>query len=106
MTTPHIICEQDVINTLEATASRFFEDVLGMDYAPLVTDESDLSDFSFSGGMPADTMSSTLREKYEAWDAWVIDRINTRYGVALTTTRIKMVLLLSQIDASFNRTIQ
>lgn len=101
------ICEQDVIDTLTCTATRFFDDVFGMDYSRvLTTDESDLSDFSFSGDMPTGPEVSTLREEYARWDAWVIARINSLYGITFTSTRIKLVLLLSQVESSRTQTIQ
>jgi hypothetical protein len=106
-TPPTIFCEQDAIVALETTATHFFRDVLDLDYgSALVTDESDLSDFSFSGHMPPGAKGSSLKEEYSRWDAWVIASISKRYDVNLKTTRIKMVLLLSQIETSLRRTLQ
>ena len=96
-----VIAEQDVIDSMEHIAVPFFEDVLQLDYrAVLVTDESTLSDFCFSG-LPegAIPQSADYKQARSMWDRFVVDRIATCYGLALATTSIRLVELFGRIEA-------
>lgn len=99
--TPGLTITQDGIEQFEATAVQFFDEVLDLDFgACLVTDEADLSDFSFNG-QPAGTLdieAMSQRELLQAWDRWVLARVKAVYGIELSTTQINLVSLFRQIE--------
>jgi hypothetical protein len=98
--TPALTITQDQIEDFQQTGSQFMRDLLGVDEA-LLTDISELSDFTFSG-MPIGTLDTSLplRELTATWDAWAIAEVESRYGITLTTTKVNMVALLNQIEVS------
>lgn len=96
-----IVADRWQIEDYETVAEEFFRAVLDLDYAEcLVTDESNLSDFS-SCGMPetAAAEALTLDELYAAWDVWVIPVIYRQYGLSIDDTNILLVELFDQILA-------
>lgn len=102
------VADSSTIEGLMDLARPFFKDILDKDVdACMLTDESDLSDFAFSGLKDEDNLireGMSLKESYAAWDRWVIEKILSVYGIGLTTTKIKIVNLLrdiSKIEASF-----
>lgn len=99
------ICEQDHIDDYAAEAREFFHHILGKDFdACLVTDESSLSDFSFSGA-PDGVIpeQGTLQECYRAWDNWVLSAISRRYGIEDIKTRIRLLTLFDRIRRDRSR---
>lgn len=100
--TEKIVIEQDGIDAFEETAAAFMRDVLGFNLGlPMMTDHSDLSDFAYHGDFPDNLMDPVLpRKQWTAnWDKWVIGEIQSKYGIALTTTVIKLTDLFRQIEA-------
>ena len=101
MTKPTITFAQiDKIEFLEETAVLFFSQILDLNYNEcFVSDESTLSDFS-SCGLPysADDKDLPLDKLYGQWDRYVINEINTIYGIQLSNTNINIVELLHRID--------
>lgn len=96
-----VVCEQDLIDTYSALADEFLQDILGMSLdRVLITDESSLSDFSFSG-QPEGTLPEhgTLSQLHDAWDAWVVPRVCERYGIEPFKTNIRLVALFEAITA-------
>jgi len=99
------ICEQDHIDDYAPEAREFFCHILGKDFdACLVTDESSLSDFSFSG-VPEGVIpeQGTLQECYRAWDNWVLSAISRRYGIEDIKTRIRLLALFDRIRRDRSR---
>lgn len=94
-----VIADQDVIDQFDDIGAEFFDTVLGLTYSEcLVTDESRLSDFAFSG-LPDDDSSKDddLNTLYDKWDAWVIEKIASQYGLRLEKTGVTLVQLFEQI---------
>ncbi len=99
------ICDQDFIDDYAAEGRVFFTRVLGMDFDKcLLTDDSSLSDFSFSG-QPEGTLpkDATLNECYDAWDRWVLSEIERHYGIRGIKTSIRLLTLFEQIRQDSNR---
>lgn len=91
---------KDEVRQYLSTADAFFERIFGMEAQnALLTDESQLSDFSFSGEGFSDVQCDSLNEAYRAWDAWVLQRIYLEYGLPLTKTTIRMTTLFAQLEA-------
>lgn len=97
---PELTVTQDQIEDFQQVGAQFMSDVFGLDDA-LLTDISELSDFTFSG-MPVGALDTSrpLRELTETWDAWAIAEVQARYGITLTTTKVNMVTLLNQIEVA------
>lgn len=97
---PALTISQDQIDDFQQTGSQFMRDLLGVDGA-LLTDTTELSDFTFSG-MPIGALDTSrpLRELTAAWDAWAIAEVQSRYGITLTTTKVNMITFLNQIEVS------
>jgi hypothetical protein len=106
-TTPVItMCEQDFILGAGPIGAEFFEKILGMSIDDvLITDESQLSDFSFCGDCDAvSDLSLTLNQAYSLWDSWVLAKIKDEFGLELQSTRITLVTLFAQLEALSNST--
>lgn len=76
------------------------QEVLGLDFEHVViTDLSDLSDFTYSG-MPAGSLNTALPAKdlVAIWDKWAIARVQELYGITLTTTVVNLICLFNQIE--------
>jgi len=102
------LAPQERIEMYESTASEFFRAVLDLDYREcVVTDESRLMDFA-SCGMPDDLADETsgLAALYEAWDAWVVPIIRSRYGVGDICPAVLLVDLFEQIESARRRVQQ
>lgn len=96
---------QDDIELYEETARRFFREVLDMDSSEcLITDESYLSDFS-SCGMPDELAdkTSSLKELYTAWDAWVLGELKSRYGLEYASTAMSLLVLFRDLEQHWCR---
>jgi hypothetical protein len=94
------IASQDHIELYDATARRFFCEVLDMDSDEcLLTDDSYLSDFS-SCGMPDELAGNAvgLRDLYAAWNAWVLGALRSRYGLEYDTTAVPLLTLLRDLE--------
>jgi hypothetical protein len=95
------VIEQCQIDEFEQTGTDFMRDILGKDYARvLVSDISDLSDFTFSGTLPEGALDTSLGLKQITanWDKWVMAKIYERYGITLSTTVVNLVGLFHQIE--------
>ena len=94
-----VIAEQDIIEQFDEIAARFFDVILGLTYSEcLVTDDSRLSEFAFSGWSGEDwSKDEELNALYDKWDAWVIEKIATNYGVRIEKTNLTMWQLFEQI---------
>ena len=106
MPTPQIkLAPQEHIETYDRTAEAFFREMLDMDYRTVVlTDESQLSDFS-SCGLPEGIVHEhcSLNELYDAWDTWVLPRIRAHYDIELEKTSILFVDLFQKIEERLAR---
>lgn len=93
------IADQDVIAQFDEIGGQFFETILSMSYGEcLVTDESRLSDFAFSGWSDEDSSEDDdLNTLYDKWDAWVIEKIAAQYGLRVEKTGVTLVQLFEQI---------
>lgn len=103
MNKPAIQIDQCQIDAFQSISVAFLQVVLALDSDKvMLTDLSDLSDFCYSGDMPAGLMDKTLpaRDLVAAWDKWVIARVLTFYGITLTTTVVNLVWLFNQIELS------
>jgi hypothetical protein len=88
-----VYCEQIQIDDFEKTASAFLRDILGIKpHECFLSDESDLDDFSLMG--------DSLDTGELSWDKYVIAKIQTQYGITLTTTRVNLVSLFDRIEQS------
>jgi hypothetical protein len=98
--TPAITVTQEQIHEFHQTQVQFMREVLDLD-GVVVTDLSELSDFTYSG-MPAGALDTSLPlpELVAKWDAWVIARVQEKYRVTLTTTVVNMIWLFNQIEVS------
>jgi len=104
MTIPTSECNvtQCQINDFHETGAQFMRDVLGMDYERVVvTDLSELSDFTYSG-MPAGSLDTAMpmKDLVATWDKWAIARVQELYGITLTTTVVNLICLFNQIEQS------
>ena len=90
--------EQDQILEFESIAEKYLLEVLGIQVV-MLSDLSDLSDFTFSGLLPDDLLTDDMsrEELYAAWDAWVIERTYDECGIVLVDTKISLIALCSQI---------
>jgi hypothetical protein len=103
-----VFAPQERIDMYESTAREFFRAVLDLDYCEcVVTDESRLADFA-SCGIPDDLADATdsLAALYEAWDAWVVPIICSRYRVVDVSPTVLLVDLFEQIEAVRRRVLQ
>ena len=74
---------QDGVDQFEALAREFLPAILGCDIdETIITDESSLSDFS---GF------CETREKYEAWEQKILQRIGDRFGERPGSAGVKLV---------------
>lgn len=93
-----IMCDGTEIQNHEDTAADFFTRILDLDFdSVLVSDESQLSDFS-TCGLPDEIEADTLPAIYNAWDEWVIKEIKIEYGIKIESTSIKLNELFSLIE--------
>ena len=90
--------EQDQILQFESIAEKYLLDVLGIQVV-MLSDLSDLSDFTFSGNMPEDLLTEDMsrEELYTAWDEWVIEQTYDAYGITLLDTQISLIALCDRI---------
>lgn len=98
-----IMCDGTEIQNHEDTAADFFTRILDLDFdSVLVSDESQLSDFSSCGlpeGFGADAFhADTLSALYNAWDEWVIAEIYNTYRIKIESTQIRLNELFSLIE--------
>lgn len=100
----NLIIQQETIDSFEATAKAFLKQVLNLDADQvLLTDESQLSDFTFSGEFSAD-MNLPRRELYRAWDSWVLAKVQQQYPqLGDITVKMKLVDIFWRIE---NRSAQ
>ena len=81
---------QDGVAQFESLARDFLPAILGLDFSTTtITDRSELSNFAGS----RDT-----REQFGLWEMEVIQRIEERYGVRLTDTKVLLVDLFRDIE--------
>ena len=102
------LAPQERIEGYESTAREFFRTVLDLDYREcVVTDQSRLVDFA-SCGLPEGLAdgSGSLAASYEAWDAWVVQTLCSRYGVGIVSPSLVLVDLFEQIEAARRRVLQ
>jgi hypothetical protein len=84
------VAPQDGVEQFEALAREFLPAMLGCDFdETIITDESSVSDFS---GF------CETREKYEAWEQKVLQRIEDRFGVRPGSAGVKLVDLFRDIE--------
>jgi hypothetical protein len=82
--------EQDGVAQFEALAREFLPAILGYNFDDtMITDESSLSDFC--GWLET-------REALEAWERKVLQRVEDRYGVRPTDSRVRLVDLFREIE--------
>lgn len=95
------VAEDDVIEQYNHIAQDFFKNILDMNYEDcLVTDESSLSDFS-SCGMPYDNKKyDNLGELYDAWEVFILEKINNHYNIELDNIHILLIHLFDMIKQS------
>jgi hypothetical protein len=107
------LTDQHRIAAFEEIARAFFADILGMDYAEmLTTDESALNDFAFCGetcsDFPQELEDARLfsKEAYDLWNKWVCRKISDRYGINIADARIYLVVLFRQITSAKEPMVQ
>lgn len=93
--------ETECIELFDDVVEDFLERILGMQVdSVLVTDLSTLSDFSFSGPyrskLPA---GASLRELFNEWDAWVVQRIAMVYGIPDARPNMRLIELFARIES-------
>lgn len=82
--------EQDGVAQFESLAREFLPAILGYEFDDvMITDESSPSDFCGY----CDT-----REKFEAWERKILQRIEDRYGVRPPDARVRLVDLFRDIE--------
>jgi len=83
---------------------RFFAEVLGQPLgAPELSADSNLRDFSLCG-IPQELLANcqALADFYTTWDFWVLERLETVFGVRLSSTDIPLRALFGRLPASGN----
>jgi hypothetical protein len=103
MNKPAIQIDQCQIDAFQSISVAFLQVVLALDRDKvMLTDLSDLSDFCYSGDLPAGLLDTgrAPRELVATWDKWVITRVQEHYGITLTTTMVNLVWLFNQIELS------
>lgn len=104
----NLIFEHEGIEQFEQTASAFMRDVLGFGpQMPMLTDSSELSDFTYDGDYPPEVLDpAQTRKQWTAnWDKWVIGEVQKKYGITLKTTVISLITLFRQIEANARPTV-
>jgi len=89
-------CDDFLMNDVKDIASQFMRDVLG--FLPgefSLSDDSTLDDFS---------LMSRLDTGELTWDEFVLNKVADTYGLTLSSTRINLVTLFTQIEQSTNVT--
>lgn len=93
---------QEIPPTDASPAIRlFFDAVLGLNFdSCFVSEESELSDFSFSGvGFTVDREKGIpLSSRYKSWDQWIIRRLKEDFSVEISTTKINLRELFDLLD--------
>ena len=117
-----IIIEKDKIDDYEDIARIFFKNMFGMNIDEvLITDLSDLSDFSGSGmsrtqyeqaegnvnleGIPKKQhLQKVFKEIGQYWDNLVFEKLKEQYGIEVKSTVIKLVDLFETISENQYKT--
>lgn len=92
--------ESDIIDTMSSLLHEFMHKVLGLDSTEcFVSDESSLSDFAPTG-LPEDLRpaSGDYTDLLEAWEAWVLDVVEARFGYRPSDTSESLVAILGAIE--------
>lgn len=96
--------EDDVVEKFPEIAAEFLQ-ILGL--APdqvFISDESNLSDFSFAGPEELytgkDAESLKFDELTSLWDGWIIGEIERRFHVVLGSTEVPLCVLFRRIEES------
>lgn len=107
--TNKVIINKDEIDYLETEAQEFLKKIFFLENV-LVTDLTDLSDFTFSGFSPEQSELAKSMEPKEMtayWDKLILSRIKEVYGIELKTVCVNLLLVLHLIeDAKKTPTIQ
>ena len=111
-----IIIEKDKIDDYEDIARIFFKNMFGMNIDEvLITDLSDLSDFSGSGMSRSQYeqaegnvnlegiskkqhLQKVFNEIGKYWDKLVLEKLKEQYGIEIKSTVIKLVDLFEKIS--------
>lgn len=114
----NIVVTQETVDFYESQAKDFFDKVFNCDEVPLITDLSQLSDFNhfrtphlvarnIESEFDAQKQNAAITKQEEwqlfskiynrHWDKWVIEKINTEYGIEVNPN-IKMVELFELIE--------
>lgn len=108
MTSTPLRIEQDLIDELEHTPQciALFERVLGKSPREcLLTDLSSLSDFCGSGmPRPKNFEDMTYAQYCDAWDSWVLTRIEGEFGVRLASTQLTLIQVIAQLQRHVQQT--
>lgn len=102
-----IVTEQDKISNYQDEVSALLKTLFNIDNA-LVTDITELSDFTYSGLSEAQyEHMNTLEwaEKTKYWDKIILDKFKQEYGLELKTVCVSILDVLEMIEAFKNKTI-
>lgn len=100
--TQQVITESEVFLWQESALVRsFFGRVLGIDaHDCFISEESELSDFSFRGeGYDCPEVNS-LSVLHNDWDQWIITQLRVHYAVEVSSTKIPLMQLFQMLDSS------
>ena len=94
-----ISIEIDQIDTVSAEL-EVIGNAIGFDFsAALLTDMSELSDFSFSGDLyPGTPKGLSYNQSCQYWDDWVLNKL-AGIGLELKSTKISLLVLAQMISA-------
>jgi hypothetical protein len=94
------LAPQDEIDLYESIARTFLQEILEVELSEcLITDESNLSDFTWCGYPELESDDDTVDEPDSVWDAWVVANICQRYRIEPFETNIRLVELFRRITA-------
>jgi hypothetical protein len=97
---PLTFADSEVIDAMEPLAREFLDKVLDLDLdSCLITDESSLSDFA-PRGLPEGLVAegATYAQTLDAWDAWILGRVEHHFGHRPQTTGQTLVVILAAIE--------
>ena len=96
-----VLASQDAIDSYESIAREFLQEILEVELSEcLITDESNLSDFTRCGHPKSESDDDqSANEPADVWDAWVVAKICDKYLIEPFETNIRLVELFRRIEA-------
>jgi hypothetical protein len=99
--TPTVNIENELSLEQESFAVRgFFSTVLGLDPEDcFISEDSQLSDFSFRGRGYTNHLGMPLSTLHTNWDQWILEQLSSQYGVEVSSTQITLPRLFHLLNS-------